>query len=163
AGRRTAFRRPASRTKLGDGRLVNALDRLVERAVELVVRLLGLETFGQRAREACGHAGVARELLVRFGAAVAAGKRDDATDLRVSDQVRVEVVLARVRELQPDALVARERVELLIFRGLQVLLGAFLVRRLDVDLGLDDRHETPREDLLADVELLLDDGRDAGR
>ena len=35
------------------------------------------------------------------------------------------------------------------------------VRAVDVDLGLDDRHEAVRENLLADLELLVDDRRHA--
>ena len=47
-------------------------------------------------------------------------------------------------------------------RGLQQLLGLGLLGAVDVDLGLDDRHEPGGEDLTADLELLVDDGVDAG-
>ena len=46
---------------------------------------------------------------------------------------------------------------------LQEGLGLGLLRALDVDLGLEDRHEAGVEDLAADLELLVGDGVDPGR
>ena len=43
---------------------------------------------------------------------------------------------------------------------LQQGLGLGLLRAVDVDLGLEDRHEPGVEDLAADLELLVDDGVD---
>src|SRR5690606_20279972 len=43
----------------------------------------------------------------------------------------------------------------------QERLGLGLGRAVDVDLGLDDGHETRGEHLAAELELLVDDGGDA--
>ena len=48
-------------------------------------------------------------------------------------------------------------------RRLQQRLGLGLLRAVDVDLGLDDRHQAGVEDLPADLELLVDDRLDTRR
>ena len=89
-------------------------------------------------------------------ARVAAGERDDAHDVRVLDALLVEVVGLGEGQLQHHELVGAERVELLEQRGLQEAFGLGLRGAVDVDLGLDDRHETVTDDLLADLELLIE-------
>ncbi len=106
---------------------------------------------------------VAAEALVGLGAAVATGQGHDPDDVRVVHQLLVEAVGLGQRELQHDELVGRQCVEGSEDGGLQQGLGLGLLRAVDVDLGLDDRHETRGHDLLADLELLVHHGLDAGR
>ena len=70
-------RDPRRAAALGDRRLVDALDRGVERGVELLVALLGRQPLGERPREAGDHAGVAGQPLVGLLAAVATGEGHD--------------------------------------------------------------------------------------
>ena len=65
-------------------------------------------------------------------------------------------------ELEHHLAVGGQAVELVGDRGPQQLLGLRLLRAVDVDLGLDDRHQADAEDLAADLELLVDDRVDAG-
>src|SRR5690606_29855618 len=153
-----------ARRRSGSGQrgLVDALDRGVERGVELVVALLGGEPLGERPGEAGHDTVVAGQALVRLLAAVAAGEGDHLQDLRVLDELLVEVVLLREGELEHDHLAVAGRLELAEDPGLEERLRLGLLRALDVDLGLDDRDEARREDLAADLELLVHDGVDAG-
>src|SRR5665647_21414 len=82
--------------------------------------------------------------------------------LRVLDQGRQVPVLLGERQLEHHPLVGAEHVQLADQRGTQHVLGRGLLRGVDVDLGLDDRHQPAREDLQPDAELLRDDGADSG-
>src|SRR5688572_16594035 len=68
-----------TRSNRGSGlrSLINALDRLVQRAVELGIRLLRRQAFGQRTREARDHAVLLRQALVSLLSRVAAREGND--------------------------------------------------------------------------------------
>ncbi len=97
------------------------------------------------------------ELLARLIAAVAAGQGHHPQHLRVLDEFAVQVVDAGQRQLQHDDLPVVEVFQAFQQRGLELVFGLGLLRAVDVDLGLDDRHQAGGQDLPADVELLVDD------
>ena len=84
----------------------------IQRGVELGVRLLRRETLGQRAGETRHHALLLRQPPVGLVARIAAGERHDLEHARVRDQVRVEIVPVRDRELQHHLLSLGQLVEL---------------------------------------------------
>jgi len=65
------------------------------------------------------------------------------------DELGVEVVFLRQRQLQHHGLVAGQSLEVIEERRLQLGLRLGLLRALDVDLRLDDGHEPRVEDLPA--------------
>ena len=73
----------------------------------------------------------------------------------MGDEVGVEVVHRRQRELQHDLLVVTDRRQVADDRRVQQLLGLGLGRAVDVHLGLDDGHEAASEDLHPHLELLV--------
>ena len=124
---------------------MDAIDASSARLNSCVALLRG-EAFGQRPREARDHARIARKQRVRLVARVASRERDHTQHLRMPDEIRVEIVDGRNRELQHHLLLRTQGIEVLEEGRLEEPLRALLVRRVDVDLGLDDRHEAGRQD-----------------
>jgi hypothetical protein len=71
--------------------------------------------------------------------------------------------LGRDGKLQHDLLAFRELVQLLEDRRKQEIVALGAVGALDVHLGLDDRHQAMRDDLLGKLELLGDSDGDSRR
>ena len=115
----------------------------------------------QGAREARDHAMIGGKTFARLGPRVAAGKRDDTGDALVADQRRIEIRRLRDRQLEHHLAASRQGVEPFGQFGEQDRLRAGLVRALDRDLRLEDRHEAVLGDLLANLELLSRDRGDA--
>src|SRR5687768_5032711 len=133
--------------QLGNRRFVDALNGLVERAVERFVALLRAQPFGERAREAGDDAGVAREPRVCFLAAVATGERDDAEHARMLEELAVEVIRFGQGELEHDDLVVGDVAQPFPQMLPQQLLGLGFVGAVDVDFRFQDRHESGRQNL----------------
>jgi hypothetical protein len=76
----------------------------------------------------------------------------------VIDELLVEVVGVGQCQLEHDLLIVTESVDAGQQGGVELILGLGLLGALDVDLGLDDRDQTLREDLPAHLELLGHDG-----
>src|SRR3954451_8771110 len=95
---------------LGRG-LEDLLDRLVQRGVEIGVALLGGEPLGQGPGEAGDHALVLGQLLAGVVAGVPTRQGHHLDDLRMPDEVGVEVGLARDRQLEHDLLVVAQLLE----------------------------------------------------
>ncbi len=105
---------------------------------------------------------VAREQGAGLVPAVAAGQGDDPQHARVGRQLAVQARLGRDRDLEHDAGVGGERVDVLGDGVAQQRLGLLLVRARDADLGLDDRDQARGADPGGVVELLVHDRGDAG-
>ena len=106
---------------------------------------------------------VAREFFVRIVLRVAAAEGDDADDVRVFHDLRIEVVDGRDGDLEHDLCIGRQLCEMFLYAAEHDLLCLFLVGAVDVNLGFEDGDESLRDDLQADLELLVDDGADAVR
>ena len=89
-------------------------------------------------------------------------KREHPQHVRMGDQVGVKVVDLRKGHLRHDVLMTSELTEILEDARLEQLLCVGLLRVVDVDLRLDDRHEASREDLVDELELLSNDRVNAG-
>jgi DNA-binding CsgD family transcriptional regulator len=163
AGAKLAFRDGEQLRVLVDRRLVDLLDRGLELRVELLVGLTLREVFEQRPREARDERGVLGEQGARLIAGVPAGQRDDPQDARVLFKVPVQAGLGGDGDLHHDRRVARKRRQVLGDGVVQDRLGLLLVRALDADLGLQDRHQAGLPDPLRVRELLVDDRFDTGR
>src|SRR5438270_1493590 len=134
--------------------LVNLVDRRAERAIELLVTLLRAEVGQKRAAEARDHARILCQLAAGILAAEATGQSDHAKHLGVENE-RVELAgLGRDRKLEHHPLALGQLVELLEDSGQQQIIAFRAVSALDVHLGLDNRHQTMRNDLARDLELL---------
>lgn len=153
-----------SQTNLaGNGGLVDAINSIGKDLVKVLLALAMGETLGKSTGETGNHASLLGEDLVRLVTRVSSGKGDNGDALGVIDELLVMVDLGGKRELEHDLLVVAELVQLLQDAGLQQIFALFLVSRLDVDLRLDDRDKTMSNDLLANLELLFNDGLDTLR
>ena len=81
----------------------------------------------------------------------------------MGDAISVEIVFLRQRQFKHDNLVGVQAVQLIHDVGVQNGLSFFFLRAMNIDFGFDNRDESGRDDLPADVELLFNDGVDAGR
>jgi len=145
--------------------LVDGLARLVHGLRELLVALLGVHALCEGAAEAGDDRNILSEVLARLGAVIASRQGDDADCVRVRHQRQIEVRLSRQRQLEHDTLTGRQLPQALHQTIEEKPLALLLVGGLDVDLGLQHRHEALRQDLPAHLELLLHNrlnARDAG-
>src|SRR5687768_11553477 len=74
------------------------------------------------------------------------------------DQRSVEAILFREGQLQHYYLILRQTSESGQNRVTKHELSLPLVGRMDIDFRLEDRHQTSRQYLRTDLELLLNDG-----
>ena len=87
-------------------------DRPVQCGVERLLGQVVPQALRQGPREARNHAVLAGEHRVGLRAGVPAGEGDDVDDVRVGDEILVEVVHVGQRELEHELLVAAKRLEL---------------------------------------------------
>ena len=104
---------------------------------------------------------IGREHVAGVIAGVATGQGHHAQDPGIIEENAVEIVGARQRQFEHHLVTLGHPIQAGKQSIAQERLTRSLVVALDVDLGLDDRHETVAEDLQGDVELLIDDGLDA--
>ena len=147
----------------GNGCTIDAVDGLFEDGVKFGVALTDAQLLCEGAGEAGDEAVVAREFFVRIVLRVAAAEGDDTYDVRVFHDTFVEVVDGRDGDLEHDLGIGGQLCEVLLHATEHDLLCLCLVRAVDVDLGLEDGDEPLADDLHADLELLVNDGADAGR
>src|SRR5215468_10302025 len=100
--------------------------------------------------------------LVAFALCIAAGQRNDSYDLWMTDKIRVQIGLLGQRELEHDQSAVWQSVERLGNCRFEQLLGAGLVRAVNVHFRFDNRHQVCSDDLSRDVELLYHDLLDPG-
>src|SRR5262245_40038994 len=142
-----------------DGRgLVDFVDRIGERLVELRVVHRPPEILCERAREACDHAMILCQAFASLVPRKAAGEGDHADYPLVLDERRIKVRRARNRQFEHHLAPLRQSLEPLRDLRKKDGLGTRLVLALDRDLGFDDRHWPVLDDLVGNVELLLNDG-----
>ena len=89
---------------LGDGGLVDLVDRGLQCLVELLVALLGGQVLGKRAAEGSDQSVILGELFTELVPAVPAGQGDDPHHLWVFNEVGVEIGLLRDGQLENDLL-----------------------------------------------------------
>ena len=104
---------------------------------------------------------VASQLLIGLLTGVATGQSHNTENLRIRNEIGVQVIGRRNRQLQHDPGVERQSVDVLTNEVVEPLLRLLLVRGMDVDLRLEDRHQASGADLLTELELLIDDLLDA--
>ena len=147
----------------GDGCPIDGVNGLLEDDVEIVVALAGAQILREGAGEAGDEAVVAREFFVCIVHRVAAAEGNDADDVRVFHNLRIEVVDGRDGDLEHDLCVCGQSRQMFLHAAEHDLLCLCLVGAVDVNLGFEDGDESLADDLHADLELLVDDGADAVR
>lgn len=147
----------------GNGCPIDAVDGLFEDGVEFGVALADAQLLCEGAGEAGDEAVVAREFFVRIVLRVAAAEGDDTYDVRVFHDPFVEVVDGRDGDLEHDLGIGGQLCEVFFDGAEHDLLCFFFIGAVDVDLRLEDGDKTLADDLHADLELLVNDGADAGR
>src|SRR6185295_18482538 len=130
-----------------------------ERAVELIIALLGAKVRKQSTAEARDHSRVLSQLAARLLTRETPRQRHHAQHLGMLDQRLEQPRLRGNRQLQHDPLV--DPVEVLQNLLEQHAVGGIALGAFDVHLGLDDRHQPVRQHRAGDVELLGHHGRDA--
>src|SRR6476619_5912702 len=124
-----------------DGRgLIDFVDRIGERLVELRVVHRTPEILRERTREACDHAVILCQAFASLVPRKAAGEGDHADYPLVHDERRIKVRRARNRQFEHHFAPLRQGVEPLRDLRKKDGLGTRLVLALDRDLGFDDRH-----------------------
>ena len=147
----------------GNGCPIDAVDGLFEDGVEFGGALADAQLLCEGAGEAGDETVVAREFFVRIVLRVAAAEGDDTYDVRVFHDPFVEVVDGRDGDLEHDFGIGGQLCEVLFDGAEHDLLCLFFIGAVDVDLRLEDGDKTLADDLHADLELLVNDGADAGR
>src|SRR5215469_14854644 len=132
--------RTSSRDLNGRG-LVDFVNRIDERLVELRVVHRTSEILYERAREACDHPMILCEAFASLVPRKAAGERDHADYPFVLDERRIKVRCARNRQFEHHLASLRQGVEPLRDLRKKDRLGSRLVLALNRDLGLDDWHQ----------------------
>ena len=147
----------------GNGCPIDGVNGLLEDDVEIVVALAGTQILREGAGEAGDEPVVAREFFVCIVHRVAAAEGDDADDVRVFHDLRIEVVDGRDGDLEHDLGVCGQPRQMFLHAAEHDFLCHCLVGAVDVNLGFEDGDESLADDLHADLELLVDDGADAVR
>src|SRR5215510_10757577 len=139
---------------LGVGRLKDTLDVGIQPGVELRIGLLGRQSLDQRPRKARHDAVIPAQAVVGFVPCIPARQRHHPYNIGMTDARGIEVVLLRERELEHDQLLTWQVIKLLEEGRFEHLFGLGLIRAVNINFRLDDRHEARGDDLPSDVELL---------
>src|SRR4029077_7230878 len=115
--------------------------------VELSIGLLSRESFGERSGEARDNAVIPAQTVVGFFPGITARQRNYPQDFGMFDELGVEVVLLRERQLEHDQLACWQLIKLLKNSRPEQFFRFRLFRAVNVTLRLDDRHQSSRNDL----------------
>mmetsp|Transcript_153715 Transcript_153715/g.492827 ORF Transcript_153715/g.492827 Transcript_153715/m.492827 type:complete len:233 (+) Transcript_153715:135-833(+) len=152
--RRRCRRRPGARP-------CSDLASCLQRALEGLLRLPGVQALQESPAEASRHAAVPSEAGANIGLAQATAQRHDTQHVRVLDKREVQVVLAGDGEPEDDPVVGPQAPQALQQHIQEELLASCLLGATNSDLRLKHGHQAAGQNVAREVQLLVDQGPDA--